>query len=570
MARLPSLWPLALTAACVEPITLDEADTDVVAIDRGEGRTVVLRSLRLEVTGFEERVDLRRLENMPDGVLDDIWLLDLELTPLASNALDLLRDRTEREARELPQSAQNMRRLLRTTTDNVSLEGTTIEELVGLAGAIGIPPARALADLLEVEPTERILPPDVVTRVVVENVLSTHPATRTRPGPVDDDHPDGVWDVAPNSLPITLGDVVSGFEGLADRFGPATLPDGGDHPGFIDEADGVSVLQDAFALTVKVDANALPYRGLDLTDVSDASVNSTRSQIDTLFPVDRDDWLTLEGLVDEPTISRLTMRVNESDLFHEAGTTREPTPLGAGSAWDLDPWVFENVVANASYDVLSEVSAHCVEYQLGTGVDAFRGCIDETGWATFETFAGLGNPPAPLYLWDLMGEIAQVRLHDGGLAEGEADVTFSLQDVPLGISGPDIAEDVAKNLAAAPEVLEELAAVLTENGRGAADFFYVRTAATKTDALWFLHPQDIPLGADGDPVRPYDYDAVGFFADADLSDKVSSPDERGREVLEVAPGDTVYAADDDGAVYRLAIDDKPSPSRLTVTVERVR
>jgi len=554
----------ALSAACVQPITLDDPDAGIAPLDRGEGRTVVLRSLRLQVEGFEERVDLRRLQDMPAGVLDGIWLLDLELTPLASNALGLLRDTTEREARDLPQSAQNMRRLLRTTTDNVSLEGTSIEELVGLAGAIGIPPAKALADLLEVEPTERILAPDTVTRIVVENVLSTHPGTETRPGPVDALHPDGVWPVADNSLPITLGDVVTGFANLADRFGPS-----GAHPGFIDQADGVSVLEEAFALTVKVDANALPYRGLDLTDVSDASVNSTRSQIDTLFPTDRDDWLVLEGLVEEPTISALTMRVNESDLFHEGGAMREPLPLGAGTAWDLDPWVFENVVAEATYDVLSQVSPHCVEYQLGTGVDAFRGCIDETGWASFETFAGLGNPPPPLYLWDLMTEIAQVRLHDGGLAEGEADVTFTLQDVPLGISGTELAEDVAANLAATPDVLEDLAAVLTENGRGAADLFYVRDAQAGTDALWFLAPDDIPFGDDGDPVRPYDYDRVGFFGDAGLTQRLSTTDARGREVLPVGPGDEAYVQDDEGVVYRITVDDKPSPNRLTVTVERV-
>lgn len=560
---------LALLGACVEPLSVP-SDGDGQVLEPGDGRTVVLRSLRLDVTGFEEKVDLRRLQAMPEGVLDRIWLLDLDLTPLADNALGLLRDATERQARDLPPSARNMRRLLLTTADNVSLEGTSLEELVALAGAIGIPPARALAELLEVEPTEPILTPDVITKVVVQDVLATHPATLTRPGPIDAAHPDGVWPVTPNAIPITLGDVVSGFANLADRFGPATLPDGRTHPGFIDEADGVSVLEEAFALTVQVDANALPYRGLDLTDVSDASVNSTRSQIDTLFPVERDGWLTLTGLVEEPTISRLTMRVNESDVFHAASPTREPLPLGAGTAWDLDPWAFEHVVATAAYDVLGSVSEHCVEYQLGTGVDAFRGCIDATGWASFETFAGLGNPPEPLYLWDLMTEIAQVRLHDGGLAEGEADVTFSLQDVPLGISGTVLAEEVARNLAAAPEVLEDLAAILTENGQGAADLFYVRDAQTEVDALWFLVPDDIPIGDDGEPSRPYDYDRVGFFGDAELSNRISTRSPDGREVLVIEPGDEAWVQDDEGAVYHLRIDDKPSPSRVQVTVERVR
>ena len=41
------------------------------------------------------------------------------------------------------------------------------------------------------------------------------------PGSVDAAHPDGLWPVAENALPITLNDVVTNFEELPERFGPA-------------------------------------------------------------------------------------------------------------------------------------------------------------------------------------------------------------------------------------------------------------------------------------------------------------------------------------------------------------
>lgn len=557
-----------LASACVPP--LDDLDPSTPQpLDVGQTREITLRSLRLDVTGFQERVDLPRLQTLPPEVLERIWLLDLDLTPLTRNALEQLTRTSERDARSLPQTAQNMRRLLLTSADNVSLDGTSLAELVGVAAAIGIPPARALADLLQTSPTEPILPLDAVTEVVVDQVLNTHPATLRRPGPINDDHPDGWWDVAPRSIPITLADVVRGFDNLAERFGPAPLDDGRTHPGFIDAASGVTVLEDAFALTVQVDVNALPWRGLALPTVSDAAVNSTRAQIDTLFPVDREGWLALEGLVETPAILDLTLRVNEDDRFHAGGDRRAPLPRGNGSAWDLDPWLFEHVLAEASHQALSGRDETCVVYTLGTGVEAFRGCVDPTGWATFQTFAGLGDPPEPIYLWDLVSEIGQVRLHDGGLEEGEAHISFTLEEVPLGISGQELSDEVARNLGADPRVLDELAAILTENSQGAADLFYVREGET-TDTLWFVAPIDLPITGDG-PSRTYDYNRPGFFFDPDLTQIASTPrPDTGHERVEVTPGDQLYVEDASGQRYRLSIGDKPSDRRLRLAVERIR
>ena len=569
--------PLVLMAACVPPLdTPPEPDT--TALSSGETRSVVLRHLALEVEGFEEVVDLARLQRLPPAVLDQIWLLDVPLEGLVRNSLDKLASLTVQQARQLPVPAQNMRLLLRSTADNILLEGTALEEMVSLSAALAIPPGRALSEILDVGLLDPVIPRDLATDVLVEQLIATHPATQSRAGPVNEAHPDGLYDVAPNSLPITMGDIVSSFGNLAERFGPIDTPLG-PHPGFISEADGVAVTQDDFQMVVKVNANALPYRGLDLTNATDASVNSTGSQIEGLFDTSDPDWLTIQGLVPEPSISTLTVLINEDAAFHTGGLTREPLPQGASTAWDLAPWVFERLIIEMSARASARVSDHCVSYSLGTGVQAFEACVDGTGWATFETFNGIGNPPAPAYLWDLVVELAQVRLHDGGLPEGGADVAFSLSDVSLGVDAEAITAEARANVAANTTVLKELAQVLTENSRGAADFFYVRgdeagPEAEQGDWLYFVLEDDLPIGDDGQRTRAYTYAQPGFFADEALTTKVSAPTfahgESAHDKVPVSPGDTLYLQDDEGAVFRLDVTGKPSRARIAVDVTRVR
>ena len=111
---------------------------------------------------------------------------------------------------------------------------------------------------------------------------------------------------------------------------------------------------------------------------------------------------------------------------------REPLPTGNSPAWQLPPWLFERLIAEMSRRrTLESIGPHCDSYELGTGVVAFEACVDETGWTTLTTFTDVGNPPPPAYLWDMLAEVAQVRLHDGGLAEGDADVEFTLEDIAI-------------------------------------------------------------------------------------------------------------------------------------------
>ena len=572
----PNLLLLALGAllnGCVQPLGEPVANFQG-SLNIGERRTVELWMMEMNVSSYEQTIDLETLRGLPQSTLDDIWLLDLPLFGLIENSLVQLADLPVDEALQLPVAAQNMRTLLRMTPDNAILDGTSLEELLGLAAVLGIPAARPLAELLEVEVTERVLPIDAAANALVDGLIGSHPASQWRIGPVDAQHPDGQWPVAAGSMPITVGDVVTNFEALPDRFAPAET-EWGTHPGFISAASGFSVIDDQFAMTVLVNINAIPYRGVDLTDASGATVNSTGSQIDSLFATERDDWLTIDGMVEAPFISEMTVTIVENDGFVSIGDSRDPLPTGNSAVWDLPPWEIEHLIADMAFEAASQVSAHDVLYELATGTDAFIATIDESAWMSFETFNDVGSPPPEQYLWDLELELAQVRMHDGGLAEGDADIEFTLHDVAVGVQASELVGKIGTNLAANPAALRELASAITENSLGEADFYYFRPAPDVADAqdwLYFLHPDDLPLGLNGGSARPYSYVNPGFFADQGLTQKVSDVFEADgdsvHDKVQIAPGDVLYMGDDQGAVFELEVLGKPSLHRIELAVTR--
>ncbi len=569
------ILPLLALIACVDPLPQPELFS-VGELGVGESRTVELWMIEMNVFGYEQTIDLDTLRSLPQSTLDDIWLLDLPLHGLIENSLVQLADLPIDDALLLPLPAQNMRTLLRTTPDNAILDGTSMEELLGLSAVLGIPAARPLAELFQVEITERVLPIDAAANALVEGLIGSHPSSQWRAGPVDADHPDGQWPVAPGSLPITVGDVVTNFEGLPDRFAPAET-EWGTHPGFIEEASGFSVIDDQFAMTVKVNLNAIPYRGVDLTDGSRATVNSTGSQIESMFATEDPDWMTIDGMVEDPYIAEMAVSIVENDSFVSIGDLRDPLPYGNGSAWDLPPWEIERLVAAMAFDAAATVTAHDIVYELATGTDVFTGSLDESGWLGFQTFNDVGNPPPPQYLWDLELELAQVRMHDGGLAEGEADIAFTLHDVAVGVGADELVDKMQGNLGANPAALRELASAITENSVGAADFYYIRPPpdAAEADAgdwLYFIHPGDLPLAENGGTTRPYSYVNPGFYADQGLANKVSSVSESYGDVVHekvrVEVGDVLYISDDVGAVFEIDVLEKPSLHRVELQVTR--
>jgi hypothetical protein len=576
----PLVTALLGPLACVDDVAVPPAEGPAESAI-GQPQRVVLRALRFEVENFEQAVDLETMRRLPRKILDDLWLIDFDLTESVTIVLNELRALSPAEADALSPPARNMRRLLSMTADNVDLAGTKLEELISLSAAVGVPPARALAALMQVGVTDDVIPPKIVAEVFLDELLGSHPSAQTRKGAPDAAHPDGLYPIAPRSLPITLGDIVYAFESLPERFGPAALdpddPNALIHPGFVLAASGIT--EDAFTMYVRVNLNALPYKGVDLTNNYIASVNSTASQIHDIFDFSDPDWMRVEGLSEALTISEMTVRVLESDEFIPGGDAREPLPTGNSPAWDLPPWLFERLIAEmARRRAVEGIGPHCDEYKLGTDVVAFEACIDSTGWTEMTTFTDVGNPPPPAYLWDLLGEVAQVRLHDGGIAEGDADVEFTLRDIVIPLDHATIVSQIKQNLQRDPSALIGITEQLNNNADGDADFYYFKPPPTAdgaaADYLFFVTPADIRKDDQGLPVRAYNYERPGFYADPELTDKRSSTAEVAgdttHEKVRVAPGDELYLEDDDRRRYKLVVLPKPSEHNLALEITRIR
>src|SRR5690606_7508390 len=164
-------------------------------------------------------------------------------------------------------------------------------------------------------------------------------------------------------------------------------------------------------------------------------------------------------------------------------------------------------------------------------------------------------PPAPAYFWDILLEVAQVRLHDGGLAEGEGDISFTLKQVPVGTTVDELVAQIKGNIQKNPAALSAIAELLNENTEGRADFYYYvprhdNPEELRGDWLYFVTPADIENDDAGEPVRPYGYKRPGFFRDAQLKDKASEviaiDGDTSHEKVKIVPGDVLYMLDDEG------------------------
>jgi hypothetical protein len=574
-SRLSAL-ALVGTLACspAEPsITVSDEST----LGVGDTRTVTLRFLRFDVTNFERRMTRKDILELPEDVRDRLWLLDLDLssepsTPqLLDNSLAAIR---ELDPESLGQAERNMQALLLMTPDTANLKDTAIEELVDLAPLLGVAPEQVLADLFHIDVEDTFLSDQVVAKTILKNVIGTHPLAQTRLGAKTAENPEGVYPVAEGALPITLTDVVSDFATFGERFGPSAE---NGHPGFVAGTTKANVLTEDFALTVRANANALPYKGLDLTDGTTASVSSLRSQVETLFDFDDPNWLRVDGLVEGvPTIESLTFRIVESDQFLKGGLS--PEGRGTSPAWVSPSWTLERVLIEAAFASFAELDSHVAYTPPGREDPIFEAVVNK-GWQNITVQGGIGSPPHASYVWDMLLEIAQVRLHDGGIAEGEADVEFTLEDVPLGTDTATLEQRIRNNLRATPRALLGIAQEIIDNTDGAADFYYYRANPVNDreltgDWLFFVNDDDIQKDEDGNPVREYAYRHPGFYADEALTNKVSRPvpldGDTEHEKVRLIDHPRVFVEDDQGAVFALSLDNKPSPSRISLRVERVR
>jgi hypothetical protein len=324
----------------------------------------------------------------------------------------------------------------------------------------------------------------------------------------------------------------------------------------------------------------LPFKGIDVSHAAEASVNSMGMQVENAFNFQDPNWMTIEGLEEDMALAEMVMTIEESDDYVPGGTSRMPLPTGNSPVWSESPWVTERLLAEAGRRITARIPAHCTTYaptgRVSPPFEAVRVCIDSDGWVDIRVDPSVvlnTPPPAPSYFWDLLLDVAQARLHDGGLAEGEANVVMPVRNVPVGVPTTEVVSRIRTNLESNPMLLRGVAEALTENTRGDADFFYVQPEQTIDDWLFFVAPEDIRKDQEGEPVRAYTYRNPGFFADPLLAEKVSSvvaiENDTTHEKVRIRVGDTLYMEDAEGRRYELIARGKPSGRRILLVVKRI-
>lgn len=489
-------------------------------------------------------------ELLDDEAQKTLTLAEVELRPFLYGAIDAIRNpyKYGSDPEEFGQAEYNFYRLLNLSADSADLSGTSLEELADLAYAIGLPTARILAELLGMELDEPALETDLIVDVMLKNLILTHPNAETNAAgdPV---------------LKIRLYDALRNLEPLAERYGPDAQSG---HPGIIGGAISAEVLEPGFLMTARAVSHLIGFEGIHAQKGSKDVIYILEGDQVLSLDVDDDDTFSIVGLVDEPVVD-VRIALYEDPNFIEVGNNRTANPdderpgayRGNSQGWNLDPWILERVVLEITYLRYVDAYAdkqykHSLKYNAGSIQNAavFEW---ERGWFETETAGGLGTPPVPQYVWDTLLELAQVRLHDGGLAEGAANARFDLKNVPVGVTSDDLIAAIRPELAAQEEQLSEMLLGHSGVAPSKADFYFVETLPDNHALFYFRHADD----SQGGPTfaRP------GFFHDAALSNRADTTDAIGtsqnttHRKLRAGKGETYYFADQNNDVYRLEIID---------------
>jgi len=435
-------------------------------------------------------------------------------------------------------------RLLTMTPANVVVEGTSIEGIQGLADFLRLGGGfnEILAQTLGIARTDEIISTDNAADSLRVGLVATHPNT----GPAGE-------------LPITLYDAMNDLAPLSETFGPVA-----GHPGVLDPSEPPfgAVFGPDFRMRVVAESNLRWLDGVDLSEGKEyisIVVDETGPTFDDVLEFDFTDpeRFQIDGIPDDPTTD-LRFRTTENDAFIpscnglSACQDNLPDSPLAGYVWETPGWEIEHVVTRGG---LLQYSSRRVDYCPGpcflARIEVGQGG-NPAGWTEFGVFFDLGGPPEDQYLWSLISEVAQVALHRlpaGTLAEGEADVAFTLRDVGIGVTADEIRAAVRPEMQAqASELSARLLGDYSANN-GRVDFFYRRGA----DGRPYVY-----FAAEEDP-RPddvYAYASPGFFEDEELTTKVSRTSISGsgdstHEKLRLTGERTVYAEDEDGDLYRL-------------------
>ncbi|MEM1347103.1 MAG: Ig-like domain-containing protein [Myxococcota bacterium] len=461
-------------------------------------------------------------------------------------------------------------RLLTMTPANVVVEGTSVAGLKSVAnGAIlGIKIGggfnEILASMLSIQRTDEIVDTASVVHALRTQWLATHPNT----GPMGE-------------LPITLYDAMQDLTPLGATLGPAPP-----HPGVTDPArpPRAALFEPGFRMTLQASSNLQWLDGLDLSGGKDYSadiVDTTGPTFGDVLEFDFTDpqRFHVDGLVPDPRID-LRFAIAEDDAFISSCNGRTackanlPTsPVGADYVWSTGPWTLERIVAEGARTKYAERRFRdCYIHFLGCRAEVAMGQGNEpAGWTQFDIVFNLGDPPKDQYVWELISEVAQVALHripGATIPEGDADVAFTVEGVRVGVTADQLREAIRPYLQDQASLISQRLLGDWSRNNGAVDLTW-RRAPDATPYLFFTARED-PR-----PLATYDYTRPGFFADPELTVKLSTEGPPGaphpsHEVWSPPPGDSVvYARDDLGDTYRLRLSRAVDGSdELTVLVSR--
>lgn len=524
-------------------------------------------------------------------VAEDIELLELDSTPLLTNTLDAIKfacgDDWQLDKEDpnhdcsltpLGQSFGNgnwqtsaefsMVRILTMTPANSVVDGTSLETVAGLSdflswftgGFSGL-----MAESLKIAKNDEFLDTQSVVASLRQNLIGTHPEVS-----------------ADGKITITLADALADMATLSDRLGPA-----GEHPGILvpDFPTHGEVFGPDFQMNVVAESNLRVLDGVDLSKGKDfisviVDVTGPSFTDEAEFDFNDPDKFSLTGLTPNPTLD-LRFAIYEHPSFVKACTSdvseacvnnKPGFPVGNNLVWTLDPWDFEYIVAYAGFLKYATLQSVVTKW-LPLPTDVVK-VGNPAGWAVFNVPLGfLFNEPPAQFVWEMINEVAQYDLHHlkaGGPAtfpEGSANVEFTLEDIPVGITGEEAATAVRPHLQGqASEIAGYLLGNYKENS-GPVDFYY-RRADDGVPYLFWVAPGDLAEGL------PYGWDKPGFYADPGLTEKLSSTDagvgDGSHEKLRIEAGETVvYAQDDEGDTYRIRIvAPEGDPKEITVYVAK--
>ena len=594
-SRLAAAAALAL-CACAET-AVDPLDPPPPVVDGGGRDMAADPDQGVQPPGKDERTFTLRINDTPSAPLQldmnraevaellgpvarDIVLLELDPLPLLRNIMrevksacgtDWQRDVPNPEydcsgtalgqtfaapALQSPEFA--LIRVLTMTSANVLVQGTSIDFLQQVADEfdIGGGFSQILADTLQIERTAEIVPSNAIVASLRENLLVPHPNT-----------------VNGGRIRVTLHDALNDLATLSETLGPVP-----GHPGVLDPASTPqgAVFGPDFRMQVIADSNIRVVDGVKASgglDNLNLLVDTTGPSFDDPleFDFERPERFTITGLVPEPTVD-MRFAIFEHDRFAPAcagdeGCKRNTpaSPWGNTSVWRLPPHSLEYITAYAALLTYGQLRGHqcyiaCAATEISIGQDG-----DPAGWTVFGIPFDLG--PKSQYVWEFIGEVAQVALHGPGgrdFAEGEVDVKFTLSGVVAGITGEQAAEATRPFLQQQGPALAHFILGNFRERSGAVDFYY-RRADDGTAMLYFVAPEDLAEGLG------YGWQAPGFFADVALTQKVSATQIEGvadtaHEKLIIEGGEqTVYMQDDTGRRFRLRIN-AASPGHPSIDV----